>query len=402
MLAISALAAASAHAQTIDFALAGSFSGTSGARYTDAVAVDFDLDGDLDLVATAFTSNELDIIDFFVNDGEGNFSFHTSDLVGAAPTAIDTGDFNDDGLPDLIITNRDTDDLSIFLADAPGAYPDEDVENVGDQPQDVVIGDVNDDGTPDWIIACGGDSTVHVFLSDASNSYTQDIYSVAVGAVGLDPRGLVVADLNDDGALDWATASISGDSDIRFNDGAGDFSVGLFRTLATTGTNSQGIVATDLDRDGALDLVLTSGNDDTAQLFFNDGTSDPDFSPAAAIAVGDRPLDIAAADFDRDGDIDFVTVNESSATVTEISRLETVYFTDFGLATGASPQALVTGDFDRDGDIDLAVPTLNGQRIDLFRNTANGGASCAPDLDGDGVVGAADLAGLIGAWGACP
>ena len=98
-----------------------------------------------------------------------------------------------------------------------------------------------------------------------------------------------------------------------------------------------------------------------------------------------------------------MTVNESSSNLSLITTLGATFFINAdGESTSASPQAAVVGDFDRDGDLDLVVPTLTGQQIDLFLNTANSGPACAPDLDGDGVVGAADLAGLLAAWGACP
>jgi hypothetical protein len=53
--------------------------------------------------------------------------------------------------------------------------------------------------------------------------------------------------------------------------------------------------------------------------------------------------------------------------------------------------------WDQDGDGDLEA----GSSFALY-NDPNAGVSCPGDLDGDGVVGASDLAGLISSWGACP
>jgi hypothetical protein len=69
------------------------------------------------------------------------------------------------------------------------------------------------------------------------------------------------------------------------------------------------------------------------------------------------------------------------------------------MARGSAPAPLfydVIIKWDQDGD---GVAEA-GSSFALFNDPR--GAPCVGDLDGDGVVGASDLAALIGGWGACP
>jgi hypothetical protein len=81
-----------------------------------AVAVgDFNLDGNLDFVATSWQSNQLVM---YEGKGDGTFT-HSFDLsCGDMPLGVFTADFNGDGKPDLAVTNEDTgisSTLTVFI-----------------------------------------------------------------------------------------------------------------------------------------------------------------------------------------------------------------------------------------------------------------------------------------------
>jgi hypothetical protein len=67
------------------------------------------------------------------------------------------------------------------------------------------------------------------------------------------------------------------------------------------------------------------------------------------------------------------------------------------IGAGDTPRALAIGDIDEDGLPDIVTPSFESNTLDLF---LSGASSPRPaDLNGDGVVNAADLAALIAFWG---
>ena len=82
-----------------------------------------------------------------------------------------------------------------------------------------------------------------------------------------------------------------------------------------------------------------------------------------------------AGDFDGDGDFDETDVRLGMA--------------QFGITEGSDS---VPGDFDGDGDFDQDDWTAGGDELGI----------CRGDINGDGIVNAADLGVLIGFWGNCP
>ena len=122
----------------------------------------------------------------------------------------------------------------------------------------------------------------------------------------------VIADLNGDGKPDIVASHheknemtvLLGDGRGGFTEAAGspfDFGVALFH-----------LIATDVDRDGRMDIIGTSGN--TVRVLLGDGHGA--FKSTASIQVGAGAWRIAAADLNGDGMIDVVTSNSDSNDLT--------------------------------------------------------------------------------------
>jgi hypothetical protein len=80
--------------------------------------------------------------------------------VGTWPEAIATGDFNNDGILDMVVVNMSDNSVSVLLGKPNGTFQPQIVYPVGTQPLFVAVGDFNGDGNLDLAVAnenCAGD-----------------------------------------------------------------------------------------------------------------------------------------------------------------------------------------------------------------------------------------------------
>lgn len=125
--------------------------------------------------------------------------------------------------------------------------------------------------------------------------------------------------------------------------------------------------AGDYTGDGAVDLVVRDAGSDLLRLLI--GRGDGTFVPSPAmgipgISAGPRVVGLAAADVNRDGNLDVVVVNATSDATSplEAGGIGVLLGNGSGgfspvrrYAAGPSPTAVAVGDFNRDGWPDLAV-----------------------------------------------
>jgi FG-GAP-like repeat len=121
-------------------------------------------------------------------------------------------------------------------------------------------------------------------------------------------------------------------------------------------------VATDLNRDGNLDLISSEG---PVWLGNGDGT----FHEGAYLPSSVRGYHITAGDYDRDRKLDLVTAGiPFTDTVQYLRGNGTATFTSQGpFAAGSEPVGIVSGDFN--GDHFPDVVTAHDLRISVLLNT---------------------------------
>jgi FG-GAP-like repeat/FlgD Ig-like domain/Bacterial Ig-like domain len=123
------------------------------------------------------------------------------------------------------------------------------------------------------------------------------------------------------------------------------------------------------------------------------------FDPDVTYATDPNPDDLYAADLDDDGDIDLVTANGESNSVSILRNDGSGVFSPHTEHyVGAEPKAVVAADLDGDGDQDLAVAKGTGDEVSTLLNNGAGVFTShmewpvgdvaysirAVDLDGDG------------------
>jgi VCBS repeat protein/FG-GAP repeat protein len=216
--------------------------GTDDPRLRPVVVADFDGDGDGDL---AVADNRYSNVWVLLGAGDGSFGAPTSYPVRRGPTQIATGDFNDDGDPDLVTNNG-----SVLLGASGGTFGTATNIGTGGQiPQSVAVGDFNLDGDPDLAFANAFEN-VSVRLGaagatfSAPTAYPNDENPWAVG----------IGDLNFDGDQDLAVGNFYGGDVSILLGGAGGTFAAQTTTFPVNGGPSS-VVLADFDQDGDQDVV---------------------------------------------------------------------------------------------------------------------------------------------------
>jgi len=165
------------------------------------------------------------------------------------------------------------------------------------------------------------------------------------------------------------------------------------------GSKPYGVAHSDFDNDGDLDMIFPNGEKDSLTILANDGSGT--FTTATTLFTGAStlPNSVSVADFDRDGDMDFVSTLYYSNGINVYLNTGSFSFssTFYGAQSGTTTS--VVGDYDGDGDIDIAVFNRMAVSISVFMNNGDGtfaGAASKSlftgslskirtgDIDGDG------------------
>jgi len=191
-----------------------------------------DLDGDT-VVDVATVRWDFDGVRIYRNDPAMPGTFETADKLGLsldAPEAFTVGDLNRDDYEDLIATGEDDFEVVVHVSLRNPASPQTFQAHRGFKLDDkggpirVVIADVTADGLPDVLVAKRyvQDNGYVEILKQTGPSFNLVRLSIfpTLTLNGVDPylRGFAVADLNDDGLIDFAIAD--GELSVQFNDPA--------------------------------------------------------------------------------------------------------------------------------------------------------------------------------------
>ncbi len=195
------------------------------------------------------------------------------------------------------------------------------------------------------------------------------------------PKGIAMADLDEDGDLDIVLAHVGNFIAPRFNilwnDGDGSYDS---RSIYPTSGETYNVVIADLDGDLDLDLAFTQSDQgvnsgQSVLVFLNSGGGT--FGPELGFPVGRGPKGITAADFDHDGDIDLAVANNRPGEG-DISVLyndgAAGFLTRVDVPVpGGEPYQVEAGDLDADGWADVVVSLSDAPiPIGVFQNDGTG------------------------------
>jgi len=271
---------------------------------------------------------------------------------GAYPVALTRGDFNGDGLLDVVVADGAGAAISLLLGAANGTLQSHVEYATGTPPVAVASGDFNGDGKLDVAVASKQNNNVVVLLGKGDGTFQAPV----AYATGLSPSGVVAGDFNSDNKLDLAITN-SADNTVSVLLGNGD---GTFQgqTTLATGTNPTSVTAADLNADSKLDLVVTNAGNNTVSVLLGNGNGT--FQTPGVFATGAYPVSAAVGDFNRDGSPDLAVANLNGDTVSILlGNGNGTFGTQTTYATGDYPAAVIAEDFNGDNKLDLAVADSN-------------------------------------------
>jgi hypothetical protein len=287
----------------------------------------------------------------------------------AAARSITSGDFNGDGIPDLVTTGQP---LSLLLGNGDGTFQTARTINTPYTSHEVVAGDFNGDGILDLATANWQSSnSVSIFLGNGDGTFQAPLTFPTGGST---PTGLALGDFNGDGNLDLAVTNVFSNSITVFL-GNGD---GTLRSGTTYAVGSFPITvrAGDFNRDGKLDLaVVNTGaggfSDDTVTILLGNG--DGTFRTGATYVVGSHPYSAVVADFNGDGILDIATANEVSNTVGVLLGMgDGTFRPAVQYPDSPDPIWIEAGDFNHDGAVDLVTANDQGNALHVFLGNGDG------------------------------
>jgi hypothetical protein len=258
--------------------------------------------GDLDIIV-----QNANVLSVLLNTGKGRFAdgIYTpvANGVGCAVAADMevAADFNLDGKPDLAVCNGQG--VSILLGTGRAESPFAPAISFPVSPNiySLQVGDFNGDGIPDLLVSVSGNGDggpVFTYLGNGDGTFTLKS-STNVPGVNIESSYLATGDFNGDGKLDFAT------SGNVLALGNGD---GTFQTPATLIPQLGGfsyIGAADLNNDGFPDLVLTSVFSSQVYVMLNDQHGGFQQAPIVTLSQNSN-YGMSFGDLNGDGNVDML------------------------------------------------------------------------------------------------
>jgi len=327
---------------------------------------DFDGDGLEDLAAGNTAGEGSSVVRLLHGDGDGIFVPGATYSTTLSLTALAAADFGNDGLLDLAGTGYQ-DLVSVMLGNGDGTLQAVRTEAAGIYPYALTAGDFNGDGLSD--IASASEQAIRILLATPAGGFA---FGQSIPFSYYYSTLLGAGDFDGDEAVDLIA---SNGYDVYLYPGRGN---GTFEEPAhVVGYSNAEIAVADYNQDGKLDFALLPVDaleEITVLLGNGDGTFQ---APLESQAVG-RTSGVVVAYLNSDGIPDIAVTNGSDCCSGGVNAVTVVLGVGDGTfdppasyATGVGPIAIAAADFDGNGTLDLASANQD-QTVSIFAGNGDG------------------------------
>lgn len=322
---------------------------------TEGLIVDLDLDGNNDLIAGSLHAK---LISVYYGNGSGTFAGRRDFSTDVEIGAIEVGDFNGDGYPDIAWSTHPSAQpsrISLIMSTAEGLLEDRSTKISSHAAYVLESVDVDKDGDLDLI--CNS----VILNNNGAGLFTETSFSPGVSTYLVGS-----GDLNGDEYPDLVVGDRSTNLRIGLNNGAGNF--GLFQTLETPAP-IHSLELVNLNNEGMMGIVLVHQADSKVSVLTRVHTGD---YVTQTISIDFRPGVTTTADFNEDGLADIAVGTAANAEEYYLNILLQNSNGEFQPGPHASignlAYSLANGDLDNDGKTDIAGFSPNGAGISILHN----------------------------------
>lgn len=305
-----------------------------GVAYGSSAWGDYNNDDLLDFVLTGYNQSLGAISRIYKNNGDNSFTWMENiSLVGVTSSSVSWADYDNDGDLDLLITGQNLNTgvvTKLYRNDGNDTFTEQ--TNTGLKPVyrgSVAWGDYDNDGLPDILLTgsdgltTGAKNFSAVYKNNGDGTFTEQ---TGIELTDVCLSSVTWGDYNNDNYLDILLTGASGiPPDYRpvtkvyrnnrnntFTELTGSSLTGISMSSAEWG---------DYNNDGLLDILLTgySENNLEFKIYLNNGNNG--FSDLTALKIpGAYYCNTSSADYDNDGDLDILFTGNTGTFTSQIYR----------------------------------------------------------------------------------
>jgi hypothetical protein len=362
---------------------ATSFTMSPALAIKGSVTLDYNNDGIKDFALLDTTTNKVVI---YTGQRQGA-NYYPSGLkieltAGAGVNAIDAKDVNNDNYTDIVTVNSTDNTVSVFINNQSNNFVSAVTYPAGANPKSIAFGDINKDGWLDYVVSSYNTHEILVYGNDKDGTFTLQ-NTINTMTVSDNPISVILVDHDKDGDLDIISASGTS-SQISIHNNTSAYSYFTFDGIVSSNSNIK-IISRDFNNDGYMDIAsISAGASNQLSIFINNKVGG--FNSAVPYSLSGTVRDIVASDLSRDGFID-LAISTSIAYLYPLTNNKDGTFTiNTGLYAVNSSTTLLIDDFNSDGNPDIFYPSTSSSTNHYIRYGLSSGTIRTTNLANNSLV----------------